>query len=466
MRKDYPTDRRHVLSRTYSRSPGCRPSTRGPARRGPRRRSSTCSSTSAPRTRPCTAPSACRRCSTARSIVDARGRDRLPAPQLREDVRDAHLLADHPVHRPAQLLLVVHQQPRLRPGGGEAPGDRGAAAGRGDPRDPLGVHPHHGPPRLHRHEPGGPGRAHQLLVLRSRRARRSTTCSRPAAARGSTVTYVRIGGLAQDVPDGLRRARAQGRGRGIPEFVDYVDQLVTKNIIFQQRTRGVGVVDRENALSWGWVGPCLPRLGRRLRRPQGPPLLRLRALRLRRPGAHRRRQFSTATWCAWRRCAQSLRIIEQAPRAAARGPGHHEGPPRRPAAEERGLLEHRSADEPLQAHLHGITPPAGEVYGYTEAPNGELGFYIVTDGRASRTALHVARPASTSSRPTTRSCAARWCPTPWPSSAGSTSSPESSTGSAVAAQGDTLATGNPGDPDRRRPHGVRAAGTNVLEAAS
>ena len=49
-----------------------------------------------------------------------RGRDRLHAPQLREDGGGADLLADHPVHRPAQLLLVLHERARLGAGGREA----------------------------------------------------------------------------------------------------------------------------------------------------------------------------------------------------------------------------------------------------------------------------------------------------------------------------------------------------------
>ena len=56
------------------------------------------------------------------TIADCRGRDRLHAPELREDGGDPDLLADHPVHRPPQLLLVVHERARLGAGGGEAAG--------------------------------------------------------------------------------------------------------------------------------------------------------------------------------------------------------------------------------------------------------------------------------------------------------------------------------------------------------
>ncbi len=93
-----------------------------------------------------------------------RRRDRLPAPLLREDVGDPHLAARHPLHRPAQLLLVVHQQRRLLQDGGEAAGRRGAAQGGVGAHHPLRVLPHHGPLRVQRHDAGGRRRSHQLLV--------------------------------------------------------------------------------------------------------------------------------------------------------------------------------------------------------------------------------------------------------------------------------------------------------------
>ena len=60
-----------------------------------------------------------------------RGRDRLHAPQLREDGGGADLLADHPLHRPPELLLVLHERPRLGARGGEAAGRARPAPRRG-----------------------------------------------------------------------------------------------------------------------------------------------------------------------------------------------------------------------------------------------------------------------------------------------------------------------------------------------
>src|SRR5437773_1472241 len=93
-----------------------------------------------------------------------RGRDRLHAPELREDGGGPDLLADHPLHRPAELLLLLHERPRLGAGGGEAARNPRAPARGSDPRDLVRVLADHGPLRLHRDQRGGPGRDHALLL--------------------------------------------------------------------------------------------------------------------------------------------------------------------------------------------------------------------------------------------------------------------------------------------------------------
>ena len=119
MRKDYPTARRHVLK-----------SPEGAAAEGP-------AGLGEPghqhRPLPPVHARGLPRAGAARRGDDRRrrDRDRLHAPQLREDGGGADLLADHPLHRPPELLLVVHERARLGARGGEAAGRARAAAGRG-----------------------------------------------------------------------------------------------------------------------------------------------------------------------------------------------------------------------------------------------------------------------------------------------------------------------------------------------
>jgi NADH-quinone oxidoreductase subunit C/D len=194
-----------------------------------------------------------------------------------------------------------------------------------------------------------------------------------------TVSYVRIGGLAQDVPEDFE-ARCRRALASVREVWEQADKLLTRNIIFARRFRDVGVMGREDALSYGWVGPCLRGSGVAYDVRKDHPY-----------SGYERYDFDvpvgTVGDCYDRylvrmeEIRQSARIVEQ---ALARLPG---GPvitdDKRVALPPKS--EVYSNIEALMNHFKlvydGILPPPGEVYGYTEAANGELGFYIVSDGR-------------------------------------------------------------------------------------
>ena len=67
-------------------------------------------------------------------------------------------------------------------------------------------------------------------------------------------SYMRIGGLREDLPRGLHETVREFLDR-MPVKLDEYEDLLTKNGIFVKRTRGVGVMTREDALAWGLVGP-------------------------------------------------------------------------------------------------------------------------------------------------------------------------------------------------------------------
>lgn len=193
-----------------------------------------------------------------------------------------------------------------------------------------------------------------------------------------TVSYVRVGGLADDVPGDFeplcRRALAACR-----EVAQQADELLTKNAIFVRRFRDVGVLSREDALQYGWVGPCLRGSGVAYDVRKDHPYSGYELYDFDVP-------VGTVGDCYDRylvrmeEIRQSCRIIEQ---ALAKLPG---GPVITP--DKRVALppkaEVYSNIEALMNHFklvyEGILPPPGEVYGYTEAANGELGYYVVSDG--------------------------------------------------------------------------------------
>ncbi len=132
-----------------------------------------------------------------------------------------------------------------------------------------------------------------------------------------TVSYVRIGGLAQDVPDDFE-ARCRKAIASVRDVWQQGNDLLTRNIIFQKRFKDVGVMDKDEALAWGWVGPCLRGSGVAYDIRKDQPYSGYEQLRLRRARWARRATASTATWCAWKRssraCASSSRRSRSCPR--------------------------------------------------------------------------------------------------------------------------------------------------------
>jgi NADH-quinone oxidoreductase subunit C/D len=207
-----------------------------------------------------------------------------------------------------------------------------------------------------------------------------------------TVSYGRVGGVAQDIPDGFvehaRRVAAK-----IPEFIEYVDQLATRNLIFQQRTRGVGVVTRENAVSWGWVGPIARASGIDVDLRRTAPYGGYETLDFEVPVRTDGDTFARYM-VRMAEMRESLKIIKQMlDRGVPEGPYIVQD--HRIALPEKN--EVYTNIEALMNHfkliMHGFTPPVGEVYGYAESPNGEQGFYLVSDGTGKPYRLHCRAPS-------------------------------------------------------------------------
>ena len=78
------------------------------------------------------------------------------------------------------------------------------------------------------------------------------------AASGARLhaNYFRPGGVSKDLPAGLEEKLAEW-AEGFPQFIDDVESLLTNNRIWKQRTVDIGVMSAEEALAWGFSGPCL-----------------------------------------------------------------------------------------------------------------------------------------------------------------------------------------------------------------
>lgn len=205
-----------------------------------------------------------------------------------------------------------------------------------------------------------------------------------------TASYVRIGGFAKDVYDGfaddLRAAKKLTQ-----EVFSEVRGLVEKNRIFLDRTVGVGIVSRADAISWGLTGPMGRASGLAY------------DVRKQFPYYH----YDELDWevvvgtagdthdrimCRFEEVDQSLAIIDQALDLLPPGPVNVE----RPELIKSPHSEVYSNIEALAGHfmhvIYGPKVPKGDAYGFSEAANGELGFYIVSDGSGSPQRVHVRAP--------------------------------------------------------------------------
>ena len=216
------------------------------------------------------------------------------------------------------------------------------------------------------------------------------------AACGSrlTTSWTRIGGLMRDVPEDFP-SLIQNFLTDFPGVIREVETMLKGNRIFEDRLRGVGVLPPDLAVSYGISGPIL--------RASGVPY----DVRKARPYfGYEKYQFDVPTQPdgdSWARfvqrieeCKQSLRIIEQALAALPKGPVNL--PDQKLTLPDK--KEVYGNIEALIHHFkqimfgHGVKPePGTEIYSSTEAPNGELGFYMVSDGGMNPYRMRVRPPS-------------------------------------------------------------------------
>lgn len=208
-----------------------------------------------------------------------------------------------------------------------------------------------------------------------------------------TTSYTRVGGLAYDVPDDLI-PRVRSFLPRLKELLVEMDGSLSHNRIFLDRCKGVGVLTREDALSFGTTGPIARAAGvdRDLRRdrPYGPYEDFSFEVPTRTEGdAYARYEIRMEE------TRQAARIVEQCLDKLPSGPVN--------ALDEKVVLPDKDAVytkmESLIHHFmlampgHGLKTPKGELYHSTEAPNGELGWFIVGDGSAIPYRLRIRPPS-------------------------------------------------------------------------
>jgi NADH-quinone oxidoreductase subunit D len=192
------------------------------------------------------------------------------------------------------------------------------------------------------------------------------------------AAYFRPGGVHQDLPDGMLDEISAWCDE-FPRFVDDMRHLLDGNRIFKQRTVDVGVVSAKDAIDWGFTGPMLRGSGVAwdLRRSQ--PYDVYDQFDFDVPIGKNGDCYDRYV-CRVEEMAQSLKIIRQCISDMPQGPVLAEdakiAPPRRGDMKQsmEALIHH------FKLYTEGFHVPAGETYTAVEAPKGEFGVYLVSDG--------------------------------------------------------------------------------------
>ncbi len=180
--------------------------------------------------------------------------------------------------------------------------------------------------------------------------------------------YFRFGGVARDFPEGTLEKAKELVYERLPRKIDDLDRYLTRNEIIRTRCEGVGVLTDEQAISLSMTGPIL--------RASGVPYDIRRADPY---SIYDRMEFDVAVryhgdiydryMVRLDEIRQSIRILKQALRDIPEGP----------------ILAGKAQWQ--------VRVPAGESYGRVEGPKGELGFYVVSNGKANPVRYHVRAPS-------------------------------------------------------------------------
>jgi NADH-quinone oxidoreductase subunit D len=194
------------------------------------------------------------------------------------------------------------------------------------------------------------------------------------------AAYFRPGGVHQDLPAGMLE-RMEGWLKQFPPFVKDLERLLNDNRIFKQRTVDIGITSREEALDWSFSGPMLRAAGVAWDLRKSQPY-----------DVYDRMKFDIPVGktgdCYARYLVrmeemyQSARIMQQCIDALRKIDGPVRVDDRKIAPPRRG--EMKTSMEALIHHFklytEGYKVPAGETYAAVEAPKGEFGVYLVSDG--------------------------------------------------------------------------------------
>jgi len=206
-----------------------------------------------------------------------------------------------------------------------------------------------------------------------------------------TPSYIRIGGLAKDVPPDFK-SMVQAFVDEFPGKIDEYETLLTKNVIWRRRTQGIAQLSAPDAISYGVTGPVLRASGVNYDVRKAYPYSSYDEFDFIVPLGTNGDVYDRYL-VRLQEMRQSLRIVEQGIAKLPDGPVNAHVldvvPPDKDEVQHdmAALIRHFKIME------EGFKPPVGEAYGAVEAPKGELGFYLISDGSSKPFRMRIRAPS-------------------------------------------------------------------------
>ena len=206
-----------------------------------------------------------------------------------------------------------------------------------------------------------------------------------------TTSYTRIGGLAQDVsPETL--AMVKTFVDELPGHIHECEKLLNTNRIFLERTDGIGVISTEQAIDLGFTGPGLRAcgVGHDLRKAN--PYLVYKNLDFNVP-VYTGGDALARYYVRMDEIRESVKLVQQVLQKMPAGDVHAFKPKKVLPRKERVYTKMEELIHDFMIVNFGVEPPVGEIYSAVEAPKGELGFYIYSNGEGYPWRLKIRSPS-------------------------------------------------------------------------
>lgn len=204
------------------------------------------------------------------------------------------------------------------------------------------------------------------------------------------ANYFRPGGVAFDMPAGLAEDMLEWV-ENLPKTINDLDTLLTDNRIFKQRTVDIGVATKDEAIDWGFTGPMLRGSGVAWDLRKSQPYDVYEEMDFDIPVGKTGDCYARYL-VRMAEMRESMKIMKQCLKNLPDGPvkvnDYKVSPP--PRAEMKDSME--ALIHHFKLYTEGYHVPAGETYTAVEAPKGEFGVYLVSDGTNKPYRCHIRAP--------------------------------------------------------------------------